>query len=326
MLSRTILIVLVSLIVAPTRARAEAPAVNILSVASGKAIDAHADDVAKNGCRMQLWTPTNGQNQRWLFVPIGEGYFHIVSAASGLVLDAHAADAKKNHCRVQLWEAIPGNLNQARKFIGHADKSFELLNAQGLYLDAELSQVGQNGCKLQLYARSGAANQRWRFGISKNQLGVKKSSFARYYGNYGGLGNTGQAPVDRLDEAYKRHDESYDKRGFADGKGDAQVIEEMFGVVTSGHLGQEGMVKGPVSAAYFYMMPRMYQVKGGGVTFDIPVGGGPGKLVLYKGEQVLGLFKNPSQAKTELDRLRNQGSNLVDKAQKELDKLKGRLP
>lgn len=146
--------------------------------------------------------------------------------------------------------------------------------------------------------------------------------FTRYYGEYGGIGNRGGRPVDKLDAAYKQHDEGYDRNGRFDGKSDAVLLEKTPAALTSGHVGGEGIVKGPIAFEFFgSVMPSVFRVKPNGShgsTMVVPVPNGGTAFTLYKGEQAVGLVRSPGQVTVEAHRLAAQGRTLRKKLEKKI--------
>ena len=60
--------------------------VRIENVATGLCLDAHKDDVAKEGCLVQTWTWIGGDNQKWRIRDLGSGMVGIQLKQSGLSL------------------------------------------------------------------------------------------------------------------------------------------------------------------------------------------------------------------------------------------------
>ena len=163
-LSRIAIFFVASLaVVSYSQASADQTIVNQAS--GGLVLDAHAFDVHRNDCRVQLWADVGWGNQRWNLVPVAGApdCYKIVNVQSGLLLAAHLPDVDRNDCRIQLWEDL--NLpNQQWRLIHLGGNVYKIQNRMsGLLLTAHLFDVRRNGCRLQLWEDLGFATQRWRF-------------------------------------------------------------------------------------------------------------------------------------------------------------------
>lgn len=78
---------------------------------SGKALDAHSDDIHNNGCKVQLWDRCDNGcgSQLWKIIEVGKHQFQVILEASGKALDAHGPDMNKNGCRIQLYDRCANN-------------------------------------------------------------------------------------------------------------------------------------------------------------------------------------------------------------------------
>jgi len=138
---RYILLILVALSIALFWVTGAARADILINKASGsKVLDAHSNDVGKNGCRVQLWEWNNLPHQQWKLESVGDDFYKIVNQASGLVLDAHSNDVNKNGCRVQLWE-YKTEMQQQWKLVKVGDYYKIINRASGKVLDAHSNDV-----------------------------------------------------------------------------------------------------------------------------------------------------------------------------------------
>jgi hypothetical protein len=98
----------------------------ITNNASGRALDADADSINRNGTRIQLWDDlgTSQANQLWWLVDTGyhdadnqKELYKWVNYASNRVLDADLDGIANNGTRVQLWDNLGVNgFNQDWEF------------------------------------------------------------------------------------------------------------------------------------------------------------------------------------------------------------------
>jgi pimeloyl-ACP methyl ester carboxylesterase len=81
-----------------------------------KVLDADAEDLFDNGCRVQTWSrnmvPGINQNQKWLFYKVRGNMYLIVNAANLKVLDANNKETNQNGGHVKLWRAISNDPTQ----------------------------------------------------------------------------------------------------------------------------------------------------------------------------------------------------------------------
>jgi uncharacterized protein (TIGR03066 family) len=133
----------------------------LINKAGGLVLDAHDEDVKKNGCTVQLWKDVRAPQQQWQVESVGDGVYKIVNKASGLVLDAHSDDVDKNGCRVQLWE-YKKEKQQHWKLV-KAGEFYKIVNlASGRVLDAHSDDVKKNGCRVQLWEDGNGEQQLWQ--------------------------------------------------------------------------------------------------------------------------------------------------------------------
>jgi hypothetical protein len=126
----------------------------LVNKASGKRVlDAHSNDVARIGCKVQLWEFTDGNQQRWKIIQVGGGWVKIECEASGLVLDAHTDDVNVNACKVQLWTSAAA---LSKSSIAPAEKCSTLTPMMSASMDAGSS----SGTGLTRTTTSDASNER----------------------------------------------------------------------------------------------------------------------------------------------------------------------
>jgi hypothetical protein len=82
------------------------PEYRFTNVASGRCLDAKAQQIGSNGTAVQLWDcyGTGQLNQLWYLYFDESGNTVIKGVASGRLLDARAQDIGSNGTPVQLWD------------------------------------------------------------------------------------------------------------------------------------------------------------------------------------------------------------------------------
>lgn len=127
---------------------------------SGFTLDA-AGSTPRIGANVSIWTKNGGKNQKWRFVPAGNGYYYIQSASnSNYVLDA-AGKSPKRGANVSIWTNNKGN-NQKWKIEQLANKSYVIRSAtnQSYVLDAAGSSP-KRGANVSVWTSNGGSNQKW---------------------------------------------------------------------------------------------------------------------------------------------------------------------
>jgi hypothetical protein len=120
---------------------------------ANKCLDADSNADGANGTRIQLWTCTNGGNQRWK--AYNDGTIRTV-AFPGMCLDADSNADGADGTRVQLWQCNNGS-NQKWKFDGRFIRGFA-----NKCLDADSNADGADGTRIQLWTCNNGSNQRWQ--------------------------------------------------------------------------------------------------------------------------------------------------------------------
>ncbi|HEX6597371.1 MAG TPA: RICIN domain-containing protein [Acidimicrobiales bacterium] len=135
------------------------PGVEITAAHSGKALDVSQVSLA-DGAVIWQWTPTNGQNQRWVVDQQSDGTYRIVAVHSGKVLDV-AEFSTADGGRIHQW-AWHGGANQRWRIEPLVDGTARIVSVHsGKVLD--VSQVSQaDGAVVHQWTWHGGANQRWR--------------------------------------------------------------------------------------------------------------------------------------------------------------------
>lgn len=127
---------------------------------SGFTLDA-AGSTPRIGANVSIWTKNGGKNQKWRFVPAGNGYYYIQSASnSNYVLDA-AGKSPKRGANVSIWTNNKGN-NQKWKIEQLANGSYVIRSAanQSYVLDAAGS-LPKRGANVSVWTSNGGNNQKW---------------------------------------------------------------------------------------------------------------------------------------------------------------------
>mgnify|MGYP000869568368 CR=1 FL=1 len=141
-----------------SRAAAQTPSYELVSVNSGKCLDV-TDWSADNGTRLQQWTCHGGANQQWRLQATSDGYVAIVSAFSAKALDV-TDWSPDDGAPIQQWDRHGGS-NQQWQLRATADGSYVITSRfSGKSLDVtDVSQA--DGARIQQWTTVGGANQRW---------------------------------------------------------------------------------------------------------------------------------------------------------------------
>ena len=127
---------------------------------SGFTLDA-AGSTPRIGANVSIWTKNGGKNQKWRFVPAGNGYYYIQSVSNpNYVLDA-AGKSPKRGSNVSIWTNNKGN-NQKWKIEQLASGSYVIRSAanQSYVLDAAGSSP-KRGANVSVWTSDGGNNQKW---------------------------------------------------------------------------------------------------------------------------------------------------------------------
>ena len=127
---------------------------------SGFTLDA-AGSTPRIGANVSIWTSNGGKNQKWRFVPAGNGYYYIQSVSNpNYVLDA-AGKSPKRGSNVSIWTNNKGN-NQKWKIEQLANGSYVIRSAanQSYVLDAAGSSP-KRGANVSVWTSNGGNNQKW---------------------------------------------------------------------------------------------------------------------------------------------------------------------
>lgn len=141
----------------------------IISVASGKYLDARTDSKTENGHSAQVYNPSNSADRKWRLEKVGGlvGGYVIRNSYTGRVLDADMLNTANNGCKVQLWDRLLlGDRRHQEWYVRlNSNGYFEVTNVRTstMYLDAH-NDVDENGKPVKLWQRkAGDKTQRWYF-------------------------------------------------------------------------------------------------------------------------------------------------------------------
>ena len=147
---------------------------HIRNVKAQKYIDVSGTDdsnkARSNGVNVQLWTLDGGDDQKFKFVPAGNGYYHIQSQHKRMNLDVHGCYDGKWFCgtyknekgaNVQMWSAGSSEPQQWKLIQASPGKWFLKNRYSGKYLDARDSHIHRNGCNIMQWSKNGNDNQIW---------------------------------------------------------------------------------------------------------------------------------------------------------------------
>lgn len=143
------------------------------------------------------------------------------------------------------------------------------------------------------------------------------SFFLKIYGNYGGYGNRGGEPRDKLDRAFQKHDYRYGKYGFLDAKSDARLLEEILHVLFFKNIQPEGYVVGPAIFVFFASsLPSLYRVEpiGKGIILPIPVPNTSFALLAYQVEKAYEFSKDKERVNREFHQIKEQSQEASEDA------------
>lgn len=123
---------------------------------NGKCLDADANNLNRNGTRIQLWDCNGSTQQNFVFYPDGS----IRSATNtGYCLDADLNTIANNGTTVQLW-SCNGSNQQQWKFNGSTFGPIQSIY-NNRCLDAHLGAINTNGDKVQLWDCNNSGQQSW---------------------------------------------------------------------------------------------------------------------------------------------------------------------
>jgi hypothetical protein len=123
---------------------------------NGRCLDADANNLHRNGTRLQLWDCNNTSQQN--FIVRGDG--SIVSATDpNFCIDADTNTMSRNGTVMQLW-TCNGQPQQRWNYNGFGAGDIRSA-ASGRCIDADLGTIGGNGTRIQLWDCNGQAQQRW---------------------------------------------------------------------------------------------------------------------------------------------------------------------
>ena len=142
----------------------------IISVASGKYLDARSDSHSENGTAVQVYDGSTAADKKWKLEKVSGlvGGYTFKNIFSGKVLDADAFHTDDNGCKVQLWDrnAFGDRRHQEWYVKLNADGGyFEIINVKNTQklLDAH-NDIDENGKKVKLWSRrSNDKTQQWHF-------------------------------------------------------------------------------------------------------------------------------------------------------------------
>jgi endo-1,4-beta-D-glucanase Y len=114
-----------------------------------------------NGGNVQQWDCTGNDNQRWVAVARGSGFFALRSRWSDLCLDLQTR-VTGDGANVQQWGCHFGD-NQLWQSVQVASGLFKLVNKRsGLVLEVDGQQPTANGANVQQRTYSGQGDQKWQ--------------------------------------------------------------------------------------------------------------------------------------------------------------------
>lgn len=115
------------------------------------------------GANVSIWTKNGGDNQKWYFMPDGEGYYTIKSAANqDYVLDAAGANPALG-ANISVWSRKNNQLNQKWTIESDGKGSWVIRNAanSNLVLDAH-GKTPSLGANVTAWSSNDGNNQKWK--------------------------------------------------------------------------------------------------------------------------------------------------------------------
>ena len=145
----------------------------IRNAQAGKVLDVAGYGLSatkKNGANVHLWDLDKGIDQRFKFVPAGNGYYFIRFQHTNSNLDVSGCFDGKLFCKtykkdkganVQMWKA--GNSQpQQWKIEKISYQAYKITNRySGKVLDASASHIKENGCNVLQWTWKASDNQLW---------------------------------------------------------------------------------------------------------------------------------------------------------------------
>lgn len=118
-----------------------------------------ADISGANGAKAQLWDCSDGANQKFKVVPVGDGWVNLVAAHSGKCLDV-AGNSPFDGAQLQQWDCVGGE-NQKFRLQDQGGGSYALVAKNSL----KCVEVGgfntANGAGVNQWLCTGGINQAW---------------------------------------------------------------------------------------------------------------------------------------------------------------------
>jgi|SRR6185295_14825872 len=146
---------------------------HIVNENSGKCLDVAGWSVKDRGTVHQ-WFVHDGDNQNWLFVSDGNGFFEIVAKHSGMCLD-DAHESREDGGLIHQWSRHGGD-NQKWRLEDAGDDCYHIISKiGGLCIDAPWEVY--DGAPIHLWSLHGGTNQKWRLIPAI----VKETSEGRYF-------------------------------------------------------------------------------------------------------------------------------------------------
>lgn len=147
---------------------------HIRNVKGKKYLDVSGSENSKkarsNGVNVQLWSLDGGADQKFKFVPAGNGYYYIQAQHKRMNLDVHGCFADKRFCgtykkdkgaNVQMWSAGTSQPQQWKLEEVSPGRFYIKNRYSGKYLDASNSNVHKNGCNVMQWNKDSNSNKHW---------------------------------------------------------------------------------------------------------------------------------------------------------------------
>ena len=144
-----------------------------------------------NGGNVEIYPYHGTDNEHWLIISVGNGYYKIIDVNSGKALDVHGGGSA-SQTNVNIWE---DNNTDAQKwrFYDAGNGYYYIVNAAGCYLDVQNGTVS-NGNNVWVYTGNSTNAQKWGLGSVKSSANTGvQAGYAPYSGvDYNNIGLNNQ--------------------------------------------------------------------------------------------------------------------------------------
>lgn len=130
----------------------------IINRKSGLALDA-TGQLTANGTKLQQWSYSGGNNQRWTITNLGNGHYKIIGVQSGRCVDVNG-QLSDNGAYIQLWDYAGGD-NQQWYISPTSDGYYSIVGVQSGKPMEVTGESTANGALIELWDSNGGTHQQW---------------------------------------------------------------------------------------------------------------------------------------------------------------------